>query len=81
VLSVLALGLFYPWYEAYAKMGVNPDGSTWITHGPPVPLPLAYHFGLLRVVTLICVLASVSGCALLLLALVRRLRVKRESRA
>jgi len=81
VLGVLVLGFFYPWYDAYAKMGVNPDGSTWIIHGPPVPLPLAYHFGLLQVITLVCVVASVAGCALVLVAAVRKLRVKATLRA
>ena len=40
VAAVLVLGQFYPWYNAYTKFGLNPDGSTWSVEGPPVPLPL-----------------------------------------
>jgi hypothetical protein len=76
VLSVLALGLFHPWYEAYAKMGINRDGTTWIIHGPPLPLPLTYHFGLVRIMVLLSLAACAVGCAFLLLAFVRKLFVK-----
>jgi hypothetical protein len=68
----------HPSYYAWGHMQLNPDGTTTITHGPPLPFQLPFDSAL-RAIFWASAIAFAIGLVLLLIGLGKSIMRKRMS--